>query len=290
MAYPQVEIRNVLITGCSSGIGAAAARILASRGWTVIPTARKPDHMDRLREMGLCPVHLDLSTPESVVHAARRALEIAGGRLGAIVNNAGYGQPGAMEDLDREMLRRQFEVNLFGLMELTNFFIPHFIRQGFGRVVNVSSMVGRIALPFMGAYSASKFALEAVSDAMRVELNGSGVAVSLIEPGPIATRFGGNARYHLEGLLGKSDSRFLNFYQRFARSHDEQPARSLFRLPPEAVARKIVHALESRRPRTRYPVTIPAHLGLALRRLLPDRLLDRLMILYWRRKTGLTAL
>ena len=279
-------MRNVLITGCSSGIGAAAARMLASRGWTVIPTARRPDDMDRLREMGFSPVHLDLASAESVIHAARRALEIAGGRMGAIVNNAGYGQPGALEDLDREMLRRQFEVNLFGLMELTNFFVPHFIRQGFGRIVNVSSMVGWIALPFMGAYSASKFALEAVSDAMRVELHGTGVAVSLIEPGPIATRFGGNARHHLERLLEKSDSRFLNFYRRFAQNFHDQSPRSLFRLPPEAVARKIVHALESRHPRIRYPVTIPAHLASAVRRLLPDRLLDRLVILYWRRKIG----
>jgi len=287
MRFPPVSNRSVLVTGCSSGIGEAAARLLAERGWKVIPTARRRDDIERLRRLGFEPVELDLASSESVRQAAAQVMELTRASVGGIVNNAGYGQPGAVEDLDRDMLRRQFEVNLFGLVEFTNCFIPVFRRQGYGRIVNISSLVGRISLPFMGAYSATKFALEAISDAWRVELQAAGIAVSIIEPGPIATRFGDNALRHLWPLLEKAESPFHSFYREYARQRESRVRGNLFRLPPEAVARRIIHALESTRPKTRYPVTIPAVLAGWLRRLLPDRVLDRLVIRHWRRELAL---
>lgn len=281
MGYPQVKNRTVLVTGCSSGIGLATARLLQQRRWRVIATARRPEDLEHLKSLGLECVPLDVADSESVRAAAARVLELTEGSLGAIVNNAGFGQPGAVEDLSREMLRRQFEVNVFGLVELTNLFIPRFRQQGYGRIVNLSSMVGRVALPFMGAYSASKFALEALSDAWRVELYGSGVAVCIIEPGPIATRFGANALRYMEELLNKESSPFAEFYRAYADQRRSGSRPSIFRLPPSAVARKIQHALESSRPKTRYPVTVPAIAALVLRRWLPDRVMDRLVMIHW---------
>jgi NAD(P)-dependent dehydrogenase (short-subunit alcohol dehydrogenase family) len=186
---PPVEPKSVLVTGCSSGIGAATATLLRKRGWKVFPTARNPDDLDQLRKDGFEAIHLDLGDSASVQAAADVALEVMEGNPGALVNNAGYGQPGALEDLSRDAMRAQFEVNVFGMQELTNRFIPVFRKQRAGRIVNVSSVVGRVSLPFSGIYSATKFAMEAMSDAMRVEFSDSGIGVSLVEPGPITTHF-----------------------------------------------------------------------------------------------------
>ncbi|MBT8042120.1 MAG: SDR family NAD(P)-dependent oxidoreductase, partial [Pontiella sp.] len=211
--------------------------------------------------------------------AVEMLLAKSGGKLGAVVNNAGFGMPGAMEDLTREAMREQFEVNLFGLQELTNWLIPVFRRQGFGRIVNVSSVVGRLSLPFLGIYSASKFALEAVSDAQRVELAQHMITVSLVEPGPIRTKFSANCTRQGEAKLDTTGSLFGRAYKNyFDQRRNGGMAEDRFRLPPEAVARKIVHALESRHPRIRYQVTVPAYLGAWAARFLPTGLLDRIMV------------
>ena len=279
MKAPPIQDRSVLITGCSSGIGRACAELLREKGWRVFPTARKPADLDALRADGFDPILLDLTSSDSIRVAAQEVLKKSGGSLGALVNNAGYGMPGAIEDLSRTAMRDQFETNLFGLQELTNQFIPLFREQKFGRIVNMSSVVGRLSLPFMGIYSASKFALEALSDALRVELSQDRIAVCLVEPGPIATRFSVNCADQGEAKLDTGHSRFgaayKNYFQRRRRSGQHKDR---FRLPPEAVAKKVLHALESPRPKIRYPVTIPAYLGSWSARFLPASCIDRKMV------------
>ncbi len=279
MKFPLVQAKTALVTGCSSGIGLATAQRLRAAGWQVLPTARKPGNLEQLRVAGFTPVALDVADAASVRAAAAEVRALCGGGLGALVNNAGYGQPGALEDLSRAALREQFETNIVGLQDLTNQFIPLFRKQGWGRIVNVSSVVGRLPLPLMGAYSASKFALECLSDCLRLELRGSGVAVSIIEPGPIETEFRANAAAagwkHLAEL---KQSHFAGYYQRNAEQPDRPKSRDRFALPPEAVAEKILHALTSAHPRTRYPVTLVAWAGGFLRRFASDALLDRLLV------------
>jgi len=204
-----------------------------------------------------------------------------------LVNNAGFGMPGALEDVSREALRRQFEVNVFGLMELTNRWVPVFRRQGFGRVVNVSSVVGCMALPFMGAYSASKFAVEALSDALRVELSPDGIGVILVEPGPISTRFSSRCAGEGEAALPTENSRFGEAYLRyFEKRRNGGMAEDRFRLPPSAVAEKIRRALESPRPKIRYRVTLTAHLGCWAARALPASWIDRMMAAHVKKRFG----
>ena len=265
---------SVLITGCSSGIGLAAAREMRDRGWSVWATARKDEDLDRLREESLHPLRLDVADPDSVASAVHTLLEECGGVPLGLVNNAGYGRPGALEDLDRAGMRHQFEVNVFGLMDLTNRLLPEMIQRGEGRVVHVSSVVGRVALPFMGVYSASKFAVEALADAQRVELDRTGVRVGLVEPGPITTRFTHNAVQRGGSALEGKTSRFAKLYTHELNQGGSNKDAKPFALPPEAVARKIAHALTSSRPRRRYPVTLPAHLGAWMSRLAPDALID----------------
>ena len=278
MKFPLVQERTALVTGCSSGIGWATAEYLRAHGWRVWPTARKPADLEKLRVAGFTPVALDVADAVSVKTAAVEVLKLTGGRLGALVNNAGFGQPGALEDLNRTALREQFEANVVGLQDLTNQFIPLFRKQGWGRIINVSSVLGRIPLPLMGAYVASKYAVEALSDCLRVELRNSGVAVSIVEPGPIGTKFQSNAAAAgWRHLTGATASPFAQIYRRQAEQPDRMKTRDHFQLPPEAVAAKIFHAVESKHPRRRYPVTFVAWMGAALRRFAPDVLMDRLL-------------
>jgi len=278
MRFPVVQERRVVVTGCSSGIGAATAHVLRDRGWLVVPTARKEKDLAALREEGFDPVSLDLTNAGSVKDAAAEALEICGGRLGGVVNNAGFGQPGAVEDLSRDALRQQFEVNVFGLQELTNLLIPVFRKQGRGRIVNVSSVLGRISSPMIGAYCASKFALEALSDALRIELRSAGVSVSIIEPGPIVSAFRRRIGMQISEALDTDRSRYGNSYRHEAERRRKQVKRvDLFTRPPEDVAVKIAHALESSRPKRRYCVTIPAYFGAFASRFVPPAIVDRLL-------------
>lgn len=269
--------RTVLITGCSSGIGHHCAKGLAARGWRVFATCRKPQDVERLRAEGLEALPLDLADSDSIRAALDEVLARTGGGLDALFNNGAYGQPGAVEDLRREVLRAQFETNLFGWLELTNGVIPIMRRQGHGRIVMNSSVLGLVALPFRGAYNATKFALEGLTDTLRLELAGSGIHVALVEPGPITSRFRANAFAALTANIDMEHSHFKEKYRgAVARLTKEGPA-APFTLPPEAVLAKLVHALESPRPRPRYYVTFPTHLFGTLRRLLPTRALDRLL-------------
>lgn len=267
----------VLITGCSTGIGRAAARKLRDDGWLVFPTARKPEDLEALRDEGFNPIALDMAEAASVEKGAAEVLERSGGVLGALVNNAGYGQPGAVEDLTREALRQQFEVNVFGLQQLTNRLLPTFLNQRFGRIVNISSVLGRISVPMLGAYCASKFAVEALSDALRVELRGTGVTVSLVEPGPITTAFNDSTRTLAQKQMANISSRFATYYQRLIAGQRHPRPEHRFRLPPEAVAEKISHALNSSRPKRRYRVTVVSYLGEFMRRFLPHAWVDAIV-------------
>ncbi|AGA89033.1 short-chain dehydrogenase of unknown substrate specificity [Thioflavicoccus mobilis 8321] len=268
------EDKAILITGCSSGIGHACAQGLARRGYQVIASARGEADVARLREEGLTAVRLDVDDPASIAEAVAATLELTGGRLWGLFNNAGYGQPGAVEDLTREALRAQLETNLLGAHDLTCRLIPVMRRQGGGRIVQNSSLLGLIGLHYRGAYVASKFALEGLTDTLRLELHGSGIQVSLIEPGPITSRFRDNAyamwRHHVDARHSRHRQAYEAMESRLLRDGPVQP----FTLPPEAVLKRLIHALESPRPRPRYSVTLPTHLVGAARRLLPTRGLD----------------
>lgn len=269
--------RFVLITGCSSGIGLAAAKALGEHGFTVIASARKAEDVTRLQQAGLLAVQLDLADPASIEQGAGAALALAGGRLYGLFNNGAYGQPGALEDLPTEALREQFETNLFGWHHLIRQVLPAMLAAREGRIVQNSSVLGLVAMKYRGAYNASKFALEGYSDTLRLELVGTGVHISLIEPGPIDTRFRANARAAFLRHIDPAQSRHQAAYQQtLSRLEREGGARG-FTLPSEACIPPLLHALTNKRPRHRYPVTFPTRLFAILRRLLPSRWLDRIL-------------
>ncbi len=266
--------RSILITGCSSGIGHAVAQGLAARGWRVFATARKPADVARLNGEGLESLPLDLDDSVSIRAALDAVLQRTDGRLDALFNNGGFGQVGAVEDLTRDALREQFETNLFGWIELTNRVIPVMRRQGHGRIVMNSSVLGYAAFAYRGAYNAAKFALEGISDTLRQELSGSGIQVCLVEPGPIVSRFRENCLPHFLKHIDWQHSVHRAQYERqLARLNQPGPAVP-FTLPPQAVLDKVIHALESPRPKARYPVTVPSVAFWWLRRFLPIRAMD----------------
>jgi NAD(P)-dependent dehydrogenase (short-subunit alcohol dehydrogenase family) len=268
--------RSVLITGCSSGIGLASARTMKERGWRVFATARTPEDLARLKgEVGVESLYLDYTQPDSIAAVADHVLAATDGALTALFNNGAYGQPGAVEDVPSEALRAQFEANVFGWHDLTRRVIPAMRARGQGRIVQCSSVLGLIAAPYRGAYCASKFAIEALSDALRIELSGTGIHVSLIEPGPIATRFIEHALEHYRRNIDLENSAHREIY-RARLAQMEQGGQTTFKLPPEAVVKKLVHALEAKRPKTRYYVTFPTYAVGLLRRVLPTRALDAL--------------
>lgn len=269
--------RSILITGCSSGIGLAVARGLAARGWRVFATARRETDVERLRGEGLEALRLDLTDSASIAGAVEEVLDRTAGRLDALFNNGAYGQPGAVEDLRREVLREQFETNLFGTVELTNRVIPVMRRQGHGRILQNSSLLGYVALPYRGAYAASKYALEGITDTLRLELQGTGIHVVLIEPGPIESRFRANAFAAYQRNIDKTVSVHRAQYEAMERRLTKAGPVAPFTLPPEAVLAAVVRALETPRPRSRYRVTVPATLFWYARRWLTDRRLDRLL-------------
>ena len=278
MKRPRVKSKTALVTGCSTGIGFATACYLRDRGWTVIPTVRTDADFRKLELEQMNPVKLDITEQSSIEAAASTTLSLTGGSLGALVNNIGVGMMGAMEDQTQESMKQQFEVNVFGMQALTNQLIPTFLEQKHGRIVNISSVLGRISIPFTGVYSATKFAMEAMTDAMRVELSREGIGVSLIEPGPIQTAFRETANTYADMYLNSYSSRFSEHY---ARQLEEQrnltTENSRFMLPPEAVAKKVYHAVNSGNPKRRYTVTFPAFVGAMLRRFAPYALTDTLL-------------
>ncbi len=270
-------MNSILITGCSSGIGLCVARGLHARGYRVFATARKPEDVARLQKEGLESLLLDLDDSASIQHAVDEILARTDGKLYALFNNGAYGQPGAVEDLSRDTLRAQFETNLFGWHELTCLVLPVMRKQGHGRIIQNSSVLGLVALKFRGAYNASKYALEGLSDTLRQELEGSNIHISLIEPGPIESRFRANGVAHFKNRIDIEHSPFREQYHKtLNRLRAEGPVVP-FTLPPEAVLKKVIHALESPRPKPRYYVTFPTYLFGYLRRLLSSRALDRLL-------------
>jgi NAD(P)-dependent dehydrogenase (short-subunit alcohol dehydrogenase family) len=266
--------RVVLVTGCSSGIGRATATRLAGHGWRVYASARRLESVADLEQQGCVPLALDV-TDEMSMRAAVDRVEAADGAIAVLVNNAGYSLSGAVEETPLEEVRRQFETNLFGLVRLTQLVLPAMRERRWGKIVNLSSMGGRLTFPGGGFYHASKHALEALSDALRFEVAGFGIDVIVIEPGLIRTRFAETAAAGIAPSTG--------VYADFNRSVAEQTVRaydSAFgRLggEPETVARTIERAITARRPRTRYPVTMSARLFLGLHVLLPDRAWDRIV-------------
>jgi len=271
-----LSARTILITGCSSGIGYACAKGMKARDWRVFATARKDDDIKRLETEGLETFYLDYADAGSVTACADDVANRTGGKLDALFNNGAYGQPGAVEDLRRDVLEAQFAANVFGWHQLTRACLPLMRANGSGRIVHCSSLLGLVALKWRGAYNASKFAIEALADTMRLELRDTNIRVSLIEPGPIASRFTEHALEAFDRNIDQTNSRYRDAYAR-QRTRLGQGRVNRFRLGPEAVLEKLVHAVESQRPRARYFVTQPAVYMAVARRLLPQGVLDYLL-------------
>lgn len=265
---------SILITGCSSGIGKTTAFGLKTLGYRVFASAREAADVDTLSAEGFEAIQLDLADSQSIQKAVQQVLQRTGGTLDALFNNGAFGQPGAVEDLSRSVLRNQFETNFFGTHELTNLIIPVMRQQGHGRIIYNSSVLGFVAMTYRGAYNASKFALEGLADTLRLELHGSGIKVILIEPGPIASHFRDNAFRLFQQNIDPEHSAHQTQYVVMSERLQKKGPAVPFTLPAEAVLKKVIHALESPNPKIRYYVTFPTYLFAALRRLLPWRALD----------------
>ena len=269
--------KTILITGCSTGIGLAAARTMKARGWRVLATARKAADLSRLRDVeGLETIALEMADPASVRACAEQALALTDKRLDALYNNAAYGMMGALEETTADELRSHFEVNVVATHELTRLIVPAMRSAGHGRIVMCSSVLGFVSGPYRGAYAASKFALEALADAWRVELAPAGIRVSLIEPGPIETEFLASTLAKFKASIDVDRSPHRDYYRRRLATM-EAGGKSRFKLGPDAVVAKLVHAVESPRPKTRYRVGLTTQMAAILKGVLPDRLLDRVV-------------
>ena len=267
--------KTVLITGCSSGIGEATAARLVRSGWDVYATARRPETLSALADAGCTTLALDVTDEASMTTAVDAVLDGAG-RIDALVNNAGYSQSGALESVDVDDVRRQFETNVFGLIRLTQLVLPTMREQRSGRIVNIGSMGGKLTFPGGGAYHASKYAVEALSDALRFEVAGFGIQVVLVEPGLITTNFEGAAR---RLAIPEGDGPYADFNAAVLKSTTEVYAGPMAKLggPPEAVAKTIEKAITKKHPRPRYLVTPSAYGAIASRRMMPDRMWDLAM-------------
>lgn len=266
--------KSILITGASSGIGYACATGLKSRGYRVLATVRTMEDAKRLEAHGLEVLILDYAHSASVQNCVRQVEKLTGGRLFALFNNGASGQPGAVEDLSRKVLEDQFATNFFGWHELTVLCLPLLRANGEGRIVNVSSVLGLVALKWRGAYNASKFALEGLTDTLRLELRGSGILVSTIEPGPIVSKFVETSLKNFERNIDVAQSHYKAAYEG-QRARLGRGGSGRFKLQPEAVLDRLVHALESKRPQAHYYVTTPTYIMGMARRILPQSWLDR---------------
>ena len=270
--------RTVFITGCSSGIGYCAAQQLNKQGYRVIASARKSNDVSRLKKEGLDCILLDLDDTASIEAAVEELAAKTGKRLYGLFNNAGFGQPGAVEDLSRDTLRAQFETNVFGTLELTNLVLPWMREAGEGRIIQNSSVLGFVSLAYRGAYNASKYALEGLYDTLRLELAGSNIFPVLIEPGPITSRFRENAFTAYQRNIDTEHSAHRAAYLATERRLKQQGPAVPFTLPPDAVVEKLLRALSSRRPKGRYYVTFPTYLFGTLKRILTTRAMDRILL------------
>ncbi len=269
--------KTILITGCSSGIGYCVAKALHAHGYRVFATARRRESVEMLIAEGLESFRLNLTDSNSIHFAFEEVMRRTDGELYALFNNGAYGLPGAVEDLSRNALRDQFETNVLGWVELTNLAIPVMRKQGYGRIIQNSSVLGFVALPFRGAYNASKYAIEGLSDTLRLELRDSNVHVSLIEPGPIASQFRVNAVKALAKYIDTENSVHREKYQGVLTRLNKPGPAVPFTLPPEAVLKRVIHALESERPKSRYYVTFPTYLFGALKRILTTHAMDAIL-------------
>lgn len=271
------KMQTILITGCSTGIGYRAAVMLKEQGYRVIASAKKEVDVARLIKEGFETVQLDLADSASIINAVQQVIGMTDGKLDGLFNNGAFGQAGAVEDLSREVLRAQFETNLFGTHELTNLIIPLMRAQGGGRIIYNSSVLGFVAMSYRGAYNASKYALEGLVDTLRLELKGSNIHLSLIEPGPISSDFRKNAFAAYQKNIDSANSVHKNTYLAMeARLQKKGPA-APFTLPADAVVEKVIHAMQSKRPKIRYYVTFPTYLFGFLKRILPASWLDYLL-------------
>lgn len=271
--------RTLLITGCSSGIGYDAAKGMRDRGWRVFASCRKPEDCARLASEGFESPLIDYERPQTIETGLAKVLEATGGQLDALFNNGAYAVPGAVEDLPTDALRTIFEANVFGWHDLTRRVIPVMREQGAGRIVQNSSVLGFIPMMWRGAYVSTKYALEGLTDVMRLEMAGTGVHIILIEPGPVTSRIRQNAVLHFDRWIEVDASPRAAQYRKtlMKRLYEDKTKPDPFELPASAVTAKLAHALESPRPRARYFVTTPTYAMAALRRLLPTRALDALL-------------
>ncbi|MDG1472808.1 MAG: SDR family NAD(P)-dependent oxidoreductase [Ascidiaceihabitans sp.] len=267
--------KSILITGCSSGIGLASAMGLRERGWRVFASCKQQVDCDRLRAMGFDSPRIDYTDTASIHSGLNEVLETTGGTLDALFNNGAHAIPGAVEDMPTDALRSIFESNFFGWHELTRCLLPIMRAQGYGRIVQCSSVLGFVTMPWRGAYNSTKFALEGLTDTLRIEMRDTDIKIILIEPGPVTSKIRVNSIPHFERWIDWENAPRAEQYKTKLRQrlyHSSGP--DTFELPPEAVVKKLVHALESKRPRPRYFVTTPTYLMATLRRLLPTRALD----------------
>ncbi|MDD5392826.1 MAG: SDR family oxidoreductase [Thiothrix sp.] len=271
-------MRNVLITGCSSGIGYCVAKGLRARGYQVFASARKQEDVERLESEGFKTLQLDLADPESVQDAVYELMLRTNSELYAVFHNGAYGQAGALEDLSREAMEKQFAANVFGWHQLTVMLMPILRQRNEGRIIYNSSLLGFVALPFRGAYNASKYAVEGMADTLRLELQDTDIKVCLIEPGPIESRFRANALQALKEQVKIDQSPHRQKYQGAIQRLEKVGPAVPFTLPPEAVLEKVIQALESPHPKARYRVTAPSHFLWVLKRLLPTLWLDKVLL------------
>jgi NAD(P)-dependent dehydrogenase (short-subunit alcohol dehydrogenase family) len=271
------ELRTIIVTGASSGIGAYCARALKADGWRVFATARKPDAVAALEADGIEAFRLDYCDPASIERLVEHVLERTGGRLDALYNNGAYAQAGAVEDLPVEVLRKQFEANFFGWHDLTRHILPAMRRQGHGRIVHCSSILGLMPLPYRGAYCASKYALEGLMLSLRQELDGSGIHVSLIEPGPVASSLYENSLPLFLDSIDQENSVHRQAYRKEMEQLQRGSRKARKKAGPQVVYKALRHALLSRRPRPHYVVTVPARIGVIVKRILPASYFYRLL-------------
>lgn len=270
--------KSVLITGCSSGIGYNAAHGMRDRGWRVFASCRSEEDCARLRDEGFESPQIDYTDPKSIETAVSEVLAATSGTLDALFNNGAHATPGAVEDIPTDALRAVFESNFFGWHDLTRRVIPVMRQQGHGRIVQCSSVLGFVTLPWRGAYNATKFALEGLTDTLRIEMRDTPIHVVLIEPGPVTSKIRVNSIPHFERWIDWQASPRREQYEEKLRVRLYGPSqKDTFELPPEAVTKKLAHALESPRPKPRYYVTTPTYLMGAFRRVLPTRLLDAVL-------------
>jgi len=267
--------KSILITGCSSGIGLAAAMDLRERGWRVFASCKQQIDCDRLRTMGFESPRMDYTDTASLHQGLNEVLEATGGTLDVLFNNGAHAIPGTVEDLPTDALRIIFEANFFGWHEVTRSILPVMRAQGHGRIIQCSSVLGFVAIPWRGAYVATKFALEGLTDALRLEMRDTNIKIVLIEPGPISTKIRANSIAPFERWIDWENSARAEQYKakllpRLYKEGGPDP----FELPPEAVVKKLIHAIEAKNPRPRYFVTTPTYLMATLRRLLPTWALD----------------